>query len=89
MTTAEIYNLNDKALSNLHDYIHLEMERREHIDELVHDINHKLAELMDELRGEDLFLMNNLTGELVVNINEWDDPDGDLNPELIVMRKAD
>lgn len=89
MTIADIYSLNDKALSHLRNFIQLEMERRERVNTLIHDINLELAELMGELRGEDLFITNNLTGELVTNVREWDDPDGhgDFSPTLVVMRK--
>lgn len=92
MNVAEIYNLNDKALSHLRGYIQLEMERRERVNTLVRDINLELAELMGELRGEDLFITNNLTGELVTKVSDWNKPDGpgqgDLSPALVIMRKG-
>lgn len=86
-----VRSLSEKELNELHDRIHDEFNRRERIEELVHDINDKMHELMGELTGNDeLYAMNNLTGEIVTTLTDWDEPEGTdyLSPKLVYARKG-
>lgn len=80
--------LNNEEFADLREIVIEEGARRAQIADLVGEINEKLYELAGMLTGSDsLRITNNLTGEVMSDLNDWDEPDDDarhLAPELDV-----
>ena len=87
-TIAAMRRLNAEEFVSLYEAVAEEEARRTQIADLVDEINEKLYKLSGLLTGSDsLRIMNNLTGEIMSDMTEWDEPDDDklyLAPELDV-----
>lgn len=87
--TAIVRKLSEESFDALEKAISEERERRHTIAKLVGEINEKLYELSGLLTYSDsLRIMNNLTGEIMTDVADWDDDQEDdklyLAPELDV-----
>ena len=87
--TAIVRKLSEESFDALEKAISEERERRHTIAKLVSEINEKLYELSGLLTYSDsLRIMNNLTGEVMTDVADWDDDQEDdklyLAPELDV-----
>lgn len=85
---ATVRHLNDEEFADLRKIVIEEGARRAQIAELVDEINEKIYKLAGLLTGSDsLRIMNNLTDEVMSDLNDWDEPNDDklhLAPELVV-----
>lgn len=95
MTTI-VRKMNEESFDALEKAISEERERRHTIAKLVREINEKLYELSGLLTCSDsLRITNNLTGEVMTDVTDWDDNLEDdklylapeLDVELAVRRK--
>lgn len=88
MTTI-VRKLSEEFFDKLEKATSEERLRRHAIAELVGEINEKLYELSGLLTGSDsLRITNNLTGEIMSDMTNWDEPEDDmlhLAPELGVV----
>lgn len=86
--TAIVRKLSEESFDALEKVISEERERRHTVAKLVGEINEKLYELSGLLTCSDsLLITNNLTGEIMSDIADWDEPEDDklyLAPELAV-----
>lgn len=86
--TAIVRKLSEESFDALEKAISEEKERRHTIAKLMGEINEKLYELSGLLTDSDsLLITNNLTGEIMTDVADWDEPEGDklyLAPELDV-----
>ena len=87
--TGMVRKLSEESFDALEKAISEEKERRHAIAKLVGEINEKLYELSGLLTYSDsLRIMNNLTGEIMTDVADWDDDQEDdklyLAPELDV-----
>ena len=87
--TAIVRKMDEESFDALEKAISEEKERRHTIAKLVGEINEKLYELSGLLTYSDsLRIMNNLTGEVMTDVADWDDDQEDdklyLAPELDV-----
>ena len=86
--TAIVRKLSGESFDALEKVISEERERRHTVAKLVGEINEKLYELSGLLTDSDsLCIMNNLTGEIMSDMIDWDEPEDDklyLAPELDV-----
>lgn len=87
--TAIVRKLSEESFDALEKAINEERERRHTIAKLVGEINEKLYELSGLLTYSDsLRITNNLTGEVMTDVADWDDDQEDdklyLAPELDV-----
>ena len=87
--TAIVRKMDEESFDALEKAISEEKERRHTIAKLVGEINEKLYELSGLLTYSDsLRIMNNLTGEVMTDVADWDDDQEDdklyLAPELNV-----
>jgi hypothetical protein len=86
--TAIVRKLNGESFDALEKVISEERERRHTVAKLVGEINEKLYELSGLLTDSDsLLITNNLTGEIMSDMIDWDEPEDDklyLAPELDV-----
>lgn len=86
--TAIVRKLSEESFDALEKAISEERERRHTVAKLVGEINEKLYELSGLLTGSDsLLITNNLTGEIMSDMIDWDEPEDDklyLAPELDV-----
>ena len=86
--TAIVRKLNGEFFDKLEKATSEERLRRHAIAELVGEINEKLYELSGLLTYSDsLRITNNLTGEIMSDMADWDEPENDqlhLAPELDV-----
>ena len=84
--TAIVRKLSEESFDALEKAISEERERRHTIAKLVGEINEKLYELSGLLTDSDsLLITNNLTGEIMSDVADWDEPEDDklyLAPEL-------
>ena len=94
--TAIVRKMDEESFDALEKAISEEKERRHTIAKLVGEINEKLYELSGLLTYSDsLRIMNNLTGEVMTDVADWDDDQEDdklylapeLDVELAVERK--
>ena len=94
--TAIVRKMDEESFDALEKAISEERERRHTIAKLVSEINEKLYELSGLLTYSDsLRIMNNLTGEVMTDVADWDDDQEDdklylapeLDVELAVERK--
>lgn len=71
MTNAiDLRDLTSKALFDLHEAIHTEMDRREEAEGKVKQINKLLKALMEDLETNDAVdIMNSETGEIIDILN--------------------
>lgn len=87
--TAIVRKLSEEFFDKLEKATSEERLRRHAIAELVGEINEKLYELSSLLTGSDsLRITNNLTGEIMSDMTNWDEPEDDmlhLAPELGVV----
>lgn len=87
--TAIVRKLSEEFFDKLEKATSEERLRRHAIAELVGEINEKLYELSGLLTGSDsLRITNNLTGEIMSDMTNWDEPEDDmlhLAPELGVV----
>lgn len=83
--TAIVRKLSEESFDALEKAISEEKERRRMAAKLVSEINEKLYELSGLLTYSDsLCITNNLTGEIMTDMADWDDDQEDLAPELNV-----
>lgn len=86
--TAIVRKLSEESFDALEKAISEERERRHTVAKLVGEINEKLYELSGLLTCSDsLLITNNLTGEIMSDMADWDEPEDDklyLAPELNV-----
>ena len=86
--TAIVRKLSEESFDALEKAISEERERRHTVVKLVGEINEKLYELSGLLTYSDsLRITNNLTGEIMTDMADWDEPEDDklyLAPELDV-----
>ena len=87
--TAIVRKMDEESFDALEKAISEERERRHTIAQLVGEINEKLYELYGTLHySGSLRMMNNLTGEVMTDVADWDDDQEDdklyLAPELDV-----
>ena len=86
--TNMVRRLNEESFDALEKACSEERERRHTITKLVAEINEKLYELSGLMTCSDsLLITNNLTGEIMSDIADWDEPEDDklyLAPELAV-----
>lgn len=86
--TAIVRRLSKESFDALDKAISEERERRHTVAKLVGEINKKLYELSGLLTDSDsLLITNNLTGEIMSDMIDWDEPEDDklyLAPELNV-----
>lgn len=86
--TAIVRKLSEESFDALEKAISEERERRRMAAKLVSEINEKLYELSGLLTDSDsLLITNNLTGEIMSDMIDWDEPEDDklyLAPELNV-----
>ena len=87
--TGIVRKMDEESFDALEKAISEERERRHTIAKLVSEINEKLYELSGLLTYSDsLLITNNLTGEIMTDVADWDDdPEDDklyLAPELNV-----
>lgn len=86
--TAIVRKLSEESFDALEKAISEEGERRRMAAKLVSEINEKLYELSGLLTDSDsLLITNNLTGEIMSDMIDWDEPEDDklyLAPELAV-----
>lgn len=86
--TAIVRKLSGESFDALEKVISEERERRHTVAKLVGEINEKLYELSGLLTDSDsLLITNNLTGEIMSDMIDWDEPEDDklyLAPELDV-----
>ena len=86
--TAIVRKLSEESFDALEKAISEEKERRHTVAKLVGEINEKLYELSGLLTCSDsLLITNNLTGEIMTDVADWDEPEDDklyLAPELDV-----
>lgn len=87
--TAIVRRLSEESFDALEKAISEERERRHTVAKLVSEINKKLYELSGLLTCSDsLRITNNLTGEVMTDVANWDDSleddEGYLAPELDV-----
>lgn len=86
--TNMVRRLNEESFDALEKACSEERERRHTITKLVGEINEKLYQLSGLLTYSDsLLITNNLTGEIMSDIADWDEPEDDklyLAPELAV-----
>lgn len=86
--TAIVRKLSEESFDALEKAISEERERRHTVAKLVGEINEKLYELSGLLTDSDsLLITNNLTGEIMSDMIDWDEPEDDklyLAPELDV-----
>lgn len=87
--TAIVRKLSEESFDALEKAISEERERRHTVAKLVREINKKLYELSGLLTCSDsLLITNNLTGEIMSDVADWDDGLEDDNlylaPELDV-----
>ncbi len=92
--TAIVRKLSGEFFDKLEKATSEERLRRHAIAELVGEINEKLYELSGLLTYSDsLRITNNLTGEIMTDMADWDEPEDDLHPapeldvEFAVERK--
>lgn len=93
--TAIVRKLSEESFDALEKAISEERERRHTVAKLVGEINEKLYELSGLLTCSDsLLITNNLTGEIMSDMADWDEPEDDklylapeLNVKLAVRRK--
>lgn len=93
--TAIVRKLSEDSFDALEKAISEERERRHTVAKLVGEINEKLYELSGLLTYSDsLRITNNLTGEVMTDVADWDEPEDDklylapeLDVELAVRRK--
>ena len=94
--TAIVRKMDEESFDALEKAISEERERRHAVVELVGEINEKLYELSGLLTYSDsMCITNNLTGEIMTDVADWDDdPEDDklylapeLDVELAVERK--
>lgn len=88
-TTCIVRKMNEESFDALEKAVNEERERRHTIAKLVGEINEKLYELTGLLTFSDsLRITNNLTGEVMTDVADWDDDQEDssqyLAPELDV-----
>lgn len=89
-TTCIVRKMNEESFDALEKAVSEERERRHTIAKLVGEINEKLYELTGLLTFSDsLRITNNLTGEIMTDVADWDDDDQEdssqyLAPELDV-----
>lgn len=88
-TTCIVRKMNEESFDALEKAVSEERERRHTIAKLVGEINEKLYELTGLLTFSDsLRITNNLTGEVMTDVADWDDDQEDssqyLAPELDV-----
>lgn len=90
--TAIVRKLSGESFDALEKVISEERERRHTVAKLVGEINEKLYELSGLLTDSDsLLITNNLTGEIMSDMIDWDEPEDDklyLAPELNVKFAA-
>ena len=90
-----VRKMDEESFDALEKAISEERERRHTIAKLVGEINEKLYELSGLLTDSDsLLITNNLTGEIMSDMIDWDEPEDDklylapeLDVELAVERK--
>ena len=86
--TAIVRKMDKESFDALEKAISAERERRHTVAKLVGEINEKLYELSGLLTDSDsLLITNNLTGEIMSDMIDWDEPEDDklyLAPELDV-----
>ena len=86
--TGIVRKLSEESFDALEKAISEERERRHTVAKLVGEINEKLYELSGLLTCSDsLCITNNLTGEIMTDVADWDEPEDDklyLAPELNV-----
>ena len=86
--TAIVRKMDEESFDALEKAISEERERRRMAAKLVSEINEKLYELSGLLTDSDsLLITNNLTGEIMSDMIDWDEPEDDklyLAPELNV-----
>lgn len=86
--TAIVRRMDEESFDALEKAISEERERRHTVAKLVGEINEKLYELSGLLTDSDsLLITNNLTGEIMSDMIDWDEPEDDklyLAPELDV-----
>lgn len=87
--TAIVRRMDKESFDVLEKAISEERERRHTVAKLVGEINEKLYELSGLLTDSDsLLITNNLTGEIMTDVADWDDDQEDdklyLAPELDV-----
>ena len=86
--TAIVRKLSEESFDALEKTVSEERERRRMAAKLVGEINEKLYELSGLLTNSDsLRITNNLTGEIMSDMIDWDEPKDDklyLAPELAV-----
>lgn len=88
-TTCIVRKMDEESFDALEKAVSEERERRHTIAKLVGEINEKLYELTGLLTFSDsLRITNNLTGEVMTDVADWDDDQEDssqyLAPELDV-----
>lgn len=89
-TTCIVRKMNEESFNALEKAVSEERERRRTIAKLVGEINEKLYQLSGLLTYSDsLRITNNLTGEVMTDVADWDDDDQEdssqyLAPELDV-----
>lgn len=89
-TTCIVRKMSEESFDALEKAVSEERERRHTIAKLVGEINEKLYELTGLLTFSDsLRITNNLTGEIMTDVADWDDDDQEdssqyLAPELDV-----
>lgn len=83
---AMLRKCDNKSFIELRKAVDEETHRRAQIIDLTAEINEKLYKLSGLLTGSDsLRIMNNLTGEVMNDMTNWDEPEDDelyLAPEL-------
>ena len=86
--TAIVRKMDEESFDALEKAISEERERRRMAAKLVSEINEELYELSGLLTDSDsLLITNNLTGEIMSDMIDWDEPEDDklyLAPELNV-----
>ena len=86
--TGIVRKMDEESFDALEKAISEERERRHAVAKLVSEINEKLYELSGLLTDSDsLLITNNLTGEIMSDMIDWDEPEDDklyLAPELNV-----
>lgn len=84
-----VRNMDNADFQQLEKIVAAESDRREEVDQLMGEINEKLHRLSGLLSGADsLCILNNLTGEVISAVEDWDGPEDDGNdyraPEISV-----
>ena len=92
---AKVRRLDSDDFQKLMKIVSAENDRRNEVGELVEEINDKLHRLTGLLTGADsLRVLNNLTGEVMSAMEDWDEPDSandylapQINVKLGVLRE--